>query len=157
MKIIQIILSFFSKSLGEYKLASFQHKTEKSSTKVYIHYWIVCLFSKNICYNIFISHDFFNFCWNMFNSKAIKIGYTTTYITDIKAIYWVLIDSCSAIFIRYVPSLILDKLFLEWKPLNLGSFLQHFCISKLVKGWGGIKNLYFLYLFFLCPTSTLTC
>ena len=37
------------------------------------HYCIICLHS-NICY-IFISNEFPNFFWEMFNSKTIKISY----------------------------------------------------------------------------------
>ena len=35
-------------------------------------YWTV-LYFVNICYNIFISYEIFNFVWKMLNSKAIKI------------------------------------------------------------------------------------
>ena len=38
------------------------------------------------------------------------------------AIQWVSIDLYSSRFIIFAPSVILDKLFLEWTPLNLGSF-----------------------------------
>ena len=41
----------------------------------------------------------------------------------------------SSRFITYAPSLFFKgKLFLEKTPLNVGSFLSYFCISKFVKG-----------------------
>ena len=41
-------------------------------------------------------------------------------------------------------SFIFCKLSREKTPLNIGSF-SYFWISKLVKGWGGIKNLFYYY------------
>ena len=36
--------------------------------------------------------------------------------------------------------ILLGRLSVEQIPLNLGAFWWYFCISKLVKGWGVIKN-----------------
>ena len=43
--------------------------------KVPKHNGIVCLYSINICYDIFISYGFLNFFRSMFNSKTIKMSY----------------------------------------------------------------------------------
>ena len=41
---------------------------------------MACLCSINICYDVFVSYEFFEFFWNMFNSKAIKIYYYDSHI-----------------------------------------------------------------------------
>ena len=46
------------------------HKINKPSTKGSTYFWIICLYFINICYNIFISNEFSNFVWSMFNSKT---------------------------------------------------------------------------------------
>ena len=52
-----------------------------------------------------------------------------------KAIQCVPSSAYSSRFITHAPSFIcLGKLFLEKTPLNLGSFLYYFCISKFAKG-----------------------
>ena len=81
---------------------------------------MVCLYSIKICYDIFVSYDFFNFFWNMFNSKAIKIYYIIT--IPIQSYPISSFDLNVSRFIIYPPSFILGKLFLKHKPLNLGSF-----------------------------------
>ena len=53
---------------------SFKHRINKSNTKVSAHYWIVCLISENVCFNVFIFHKFFNFFRKTFHSKAIEIS-----------------------------------------------------------------------------------
>ena len=53
------------------RLFTFEHKTSP-------HYWIKCLYPINICSNVFVAYQFFNFIWNVFNTKTIKIGYITT-------------------------------------------------------------------------------
>ena len=53
---------------------SFKHKINKSNTEVSTHYWIVCLYSKNVCFNVFIVNKCFNFFRNMFYPKRIKIS-----------------------------------------------------------------------------------
>ena len=48
--------------------------------------------------------------------------YVTFLVYEYNAIQWVPIESYSSRYILYALSLILDKLFLEYTPLNLGSF-----------------------------------
>lgn len=36
---------------------------------------MVCLYPINICHDILVSFEFFCFFWNVFKSKAVKIGY----------------------------------------------------------------------------------
>ena len=137
----------FLKSFGKKKICifnqsfSFKHKINKSNTEVYTHYWIVCLYSKNVCFNVIVN-KFFNFFRNMFYSKIIKIS--KIIILTCKATQWVPISEYSSRFIIYAPSFISvklcsGKLSREKTTLNLASF-WYFCISKFVKGWGGIKN-----------------
>ena len=88
--------SFLSKLFGEKKICvfsqsfSFEHKINNSNTEISTHYWIVYLYSKNICFNVFILRSrgqrtirsrrvqrttinkCFNFFRNMFYSKRIK-------------------------------------------------------------------------------------
>ena len=69
----------------------------------------------------------------MFYTKTIN---NTVYfgLTN-KAIQYVPVFSYSSKFITYAPFLILfGKLFLEYTPLNLGSFLQYTLISIFVNG-----------------------
>ena len=49
-------------------------KINKPNIKIYAHR-IICIVSINTFSNIFISSEFSNFFWNMFNWKAIIIGY----------------------------------------------------------------------------------
>ena len=51
-----------------------KHKINKCNTKIYTHYWIICLYFKNICYNYRFINKYFDLFWNMFNSKTIKIS-----------------------------------------------------------------------------------
>ena len=51
-----------------------KHKINKSSTKISAHYWIICLYSKNICFYVFITNKCSNLFWNMFYSERIKIS-----------------------------------------------------------------------------------
>ena len=80
LKIIIIILSFFLRSFGEkrfvnlVKVFSCQHKINKFNTKISAHYCIICLYSKNICFYVFIVNKCFNLFWNMFYTKTIKIS-----------------------------------------------------------------------------------
>ena len=61
-----------------WKHFTFRHKINKSNANVSTHYWIICLYSTNICYNIFAASEIFNFIWNIFNSKALKACYIIT-------------------------------------------------------------------------------
>ena len=53
---------------------SFKHKVNKSNKEVSAHYWIVCLCSKNICFDVFIFNKCFNLFRNVFYSETIKIS-----------------------------------------------------------------------------------
>ena len=54
-----------------YNVANFDPLTQSNLA----HYRIVCLYSINVCYDIFVSYGFFSFFKNIFNSEAVKIGY----------------------------------------------------------------------------------
>ena len=56
------------------KLFAWKHKINKSNAEVFTHYWIVCLYSKYVCFYEFMSNRFFNSLINMFNCKTVKIG-----------------------------------------------------------------------------------
>ena len=59
----------------------------------------------------------------------------TSLVLTKKAIQCVPLFSYSSKFITYAPFFILfGKLFLEYAPLNLGSFLKYSLISMFVKG-----------------------
>ena len=47
--------------------------------KVPTHYWIVCLYSKNVSYYVFIPDKFFNLFRNMFTTKTIEINNFTCF------------------------------------------------------------------------------
>ena len=49
-------------------------KIKKSNTKISAHYQIMCLYSENIWFNVFIADKCFNFFWNKFYTKRIKIS-----------------------------------------------------------------------------------
>ena len=51
-----------------------KHKISESNAKTSTHYWIVCLYSKNVWYDVFMSDKFLNFFRNMFNTKTTKIN-----------------------------------------------------------------------------------
>ena len=53
---------------------SWKHKINKSNTKISKHYWIICLYSKNICFYFFITVECSDLFWNIFYSKIIKIS-----------------------------------------------------------------------------------
>ena len=55
-----------------YNLANFYLKSLNYLT-FYLKSINLSLYSINIWYDIFVSYEFLNFFWNMFNSKAIKI------------------------------------------------------------------------------------
>ena len=88
--------SFLSKLFGEKKIYVFsqsfyfEHQINSLNTEISTHYWIVYLYSKNICFDVFILRSrgrrtvrsrgvqrttidkCFNFFRNMFYSKRIK-------------------------------------------------------------------------------------
>ena len=51
-----------------------QHIINKSNTEVSTHYWIICLYSLNICFHIFNAYKAFIFFWNIY----FKVGYIIT-------------------------------------------------------------------------------
>ena len=76
-------MSLFSYSLGENNLLleqifTFSHEINTPNTKLTTHYWIICLYSINICHNVFLVYGWFYFFWNALNSKAIKIVFIIT-------------------------------------------------------------------------------
>ena len=82
----------------------------------------MCLYSKYITFYITITNKFSNFFRSMFYTKTIK-KITSLALTN-KETQCVPVFSYSSKFITYAPFLILfGKLFLEYTPLNLGSFL----------------------------------
>ena len=90
-----ITFSFLLYSLGENRFAysnellRFNRKSINPIQK-YPHIIESCLYSINICCNIFISNEVSNFFWNMFNSKTIKVYYILSiYIqTNPMSSYW---------------------------------------------------------------------
>ena len=53
---------------------SCKHKINKSNTKIFTYYWIIWLYSKNICcYGGKTIDKCFNFFWNMFYTEKIKV------------------------------------------------------------------------------------
>ena len=56
------------------QLFTCKHKINESNAEVAAHYWIVCLYPKNVSFNVFMSNRFFHFFRNMFNTKTIKIN-----------------------------------------------------------------------------------
>ena len=51
-----------------------KHKIYEFNTKVATHDRIVCLYSKHVCFYVFMSNKFFDFFRNMFNTKTIKVN-----------------------------------------------------------------------------------
>ena len=51
-----------------------KHKINESNAKLPTHYWIVCLYSKNVSFSVFIPNKLFNLFRNMFNTKTIEIN-----------------------------------------------------------------------------------
>ena len=99
-----------------------KHKIIESNAKVPTHYWIVCLYSKNVSFDVFMSNKFFNLFRNMFNTKTIEIN-NFTFVT--KQSNPVRTNICIFIKVYYVCPILYffsGRLFLEKTPLNLGSF-----------------------------------
>ena len=77
--ILVLFCHFFSYFLGKNKLVYsskiyLSTKVNKSNIKVSRHYWIICLYSKNMLL-YFRCQWAFIFLWNMFHSEAIKVCY----------------------------------------------------------------------------------
>ena len=60
------------------KLFPCKHKINESNAKVPTHYWIFCLYSKNVSFYVFIPDKFFNFFRKVFNTITIKINNFTS-------------------------------------------------------------------------------
>ena len=56
------------------QLFTCQHKINKSNAKVTTHYQIICLYSKNFSFYVFIPNKFCSFFRNILNTKTIKIN-----------------------------------------------------------------------------------
>ena len=91
---------------------------------------------------VFILDKCFNFFRNMFYSKTFKIRniiIISVQSNPMSSNIRVLIKIYCICPILYFSEIIWRK-----PPLNLRSF-WYFCISKFVKGWGGIKNPFYYY------------
>ena len=79
-KIVQNYIIIFLNSIWWKKICKFstifscKHKINKSNTNISALYWIICLYSKNICFNIFIINKSFNLFRNMFYTKRMEIS-----------------------------------------------------------------------------------
>ena len=155
IKYFKIILSFFLKLFGEKRFAysvkvfPASIKSIKSIQK-YSHIIesyarilkIFVVIDKEQSINALIS---FRICSTSKESKDV-----TSILRTYKATQWVPTWEYSSRFITWAPSFILGKLSLEQASLNLGSFWYYFCISKFVKGWGGIKNPFWCFFYLFC-------
>ena len=67
IKQLKIISSFLKIFFGEKRLVESVKllPVNKSNTKRSTHYWIKCLYSKNICLYVFVPKKCFNFIWNV--------------------------------------------------------------------------------------------
>lgn len=50
-----------------------EYKISKFNAKVSTHYRITDLYSEDICCDVIVANNFFDFSWNVFNNKAIKV------------------------------------------------------------------------------------
>ena len=91
---------------------TWKHKINESNAKIIAHYWIVCLYSEYVSFDVFIPDNVFKLFRNMFNTKAIEIN---NFISVTKQNNPMCAYVCiSSIFITYAPSFILlDRLFLQ--------------------------------------------
>ena len=55
-----------------------EDKINKSNAKVFTHYQIIGLYSEDICYDLLVVNETFDFLWNVLNTKAIKVYHTIT-------------------------------------------------------------------------------
>ena len=119
---------------------SYHHKINESNAIVPKHYWIVCLYSKYII----IPDKFFNLFKYMFNTKTIELNNFTSVRKQSNP---VCVYVCIFIKVFYVcPILYLFRRMISWKnSIKSWFILIILCISKFVKGWGGIKNSILFY------------
>ena len=125
IKYFKLMSSFSSKLFSEKKCISnqsfsFKHKVNKSNTKVFAHYLIICLYSENVCFNNFVVNKCFNFFRDMFYSKSIEIS--SIIIIHMQRNAMSPISEYSSRFIIYALFFIFGKLSREKTPLNGGSF-----------------------------------
>ena len=69
--IVNIFKPIKRRQTSKFRQIFTKHKIIESSAKELTHYWIVCLYSKNVSYYFFITNKFFNFFRNMFNTKTV--------------------------------------------------------------------------------------
>ena len=98
-----------------------KHKMNESNTKVPTHYWIVCLYSKNVNYYVFTPDKFFYFFRNLFNIKTIEI--TILLLLQKKAIQCVPTCAYSSRFITYAPSFYFFRQIIFWKNSIKSKFI----------------------------------
>ena len=53
---------------------TWKHKINEFNAEVSIHYWIVSLYSKYVCFYVFMLSNFLNLFGNMLNSKTVKVN-----------------------------------------------------------------------------------
>ena len=58
------------------RLLPFENKVNKFSTKVSTHYRIIYQYLEEIYFDTFVSNNLFDFFWNLFNTKVIKVCHT---------------------------------------------------------------------------------
>ena len=97
-KYFKIISSFFLNLFGEkrfvnsVKVFPASIKSINPMQKKSAHYWIICLYSENICCYVFMFNKCFNFFWNMFYTKTIEISNIVIIITIIIIIVIIIIN-----------------------------------------------------------------
>ena len=84
-EITQDCIIIFFKAIGRKqtskisKLFPCKHKIDESNAKIPTHYWIFCLYSKNVSFYVFVPDKFFNFFRKVFNTITIKINNFTSF------------------------------------------------------------------------------
>ena len=72
---IIIFLKLFGEKRFAYSVNVFRAGIKSIKPKqISTHYWMICLYSGNICFNVFIVNKCFNFFSNLFYTKRIKIN-----------------------------------------------------------------------------------
>ena len=83
--------------------------------------WIIDLKPVDICYDIFVPNNVFIISGIFSTLKLLQ--HVAVLPFTYNETQWVLVDSYSLRLTSYTPAFaVFDKLFYEWKPLNLGSF-----------------------------------
>ena len=89
-----------------------KHKINESNAKVPTHYWIVCLYSKNVSFYVFIPDKIFNFFSNMFSTKIIKTNNFTSVTKQSNPMCAYVRIFIKIYYVSPIPYF-LDRLFLE--------------------------------------------